>query len=45
MRMLLLVCVVVCVAALGALEVVASRLVSEQVPARERGPAPTWLAR
>jgi hypothetical protein len=45
MRTLLLVCVVTCVLALGALEVVASRLASEQMPARMSGPPPTWLAR
>jgi hypothetical protein len=45
MRTLLLVCLVTVVLALGALEVVASRLAPEHLGARRTLPPPTWLAR
>jgi hypothetical protein len=45
LRILLLVCLVSIVLALGALEVVASHLASEELSGRETLPASAWLAR
>jgi hypothetical protein len=44
LRIVLLVCVVMLILALGALELAASRLATEELDGRESLPAPTWLA-
>jgi hypothetical protein len=45
LRIVLLVCLVAIILALGALELAASRLATEELDGRERNvPAPTWLA-
>jgi hypothetical protein len=45
LRTVLLVCLVAIILALGALELAASRLATEELDGREKSvPAPTWLA-
>jgi hypothetical protein len=44
LRTVMLVCLVAIILALGALELAASRLSTEELDGRESLPAPTWLA-